>query len=194
VEAGCASSEQPKRFYNFALIDPVDQPFATFKYFYRTWEQLRDLGPLSDGRQSAGEENDMSVIEPDEESIAGDEARGAARASDRETEDVVHDCGDGAVDPRAHDAPIADSEQKRWSSIRCVAGQAQTVRPLPATPRQLTRNGIATPPLEKRKGQGLRAASLLNVISSTWTRLGTRPAGTDSHGGAGSRSGARSVS
>jgi hypothetical protein len=36
VNAGLAKGESPKRFYEFALIDPVDQPFATFKYYYRT--------------------------------------------------------------------------------------------------------------------------------------------------------------
>ena len=36
VNAGRAKKENPKRFYGFSLIDPIDQPFATFKYYYRT--------------------------------------------------------------------------------------------------------------------------------------------------------------
>lgn len=57
--AGRARGAHPKRFYKFALIDPTDQPFATFQYFYRTWEQLRYLG-LIDGESDV----DLSVIEP----------------------------------------------------------------------------------------------------------------------------------
>lgn len=64
MNAGRAGPEQPKRFYKFALIDPIDQPFATFRYHYRTWEQLRDLGLLDDEYYAESEDNDMSVIEP----------------------------------------------------------------------------------------------------------------------------------
>lgn len=37
VKAGCLTQEHPKRFYNFALLDPLDKPFASFRYFPRTW-------------------------------------------------------------------------------------------------------------------------------------------------------------
>jgi hypothetical protein len=59
ANAGRAGGDHPKRFYKFALIDPTDQPFATFRYYYRTWEQLRYLG-LIDGDSDV----DLSVIEP----------------------------------------------------------------------------------------------------------------------------------
>lgn len=36
VNEGRAKKENQKRFYRFSLIDPIDQPFATFKYYYRT--------------------------------------------------------------------------------------------------------------------------------------------------------------
>lgn len=64
INAGRAGPEQPKRFYKFALIDPVDQPFATFRYHYRTWDQLRELGLLDD-YYAESEMNDMSIIEPE---------------------------------------------------------------------------------------------------------------------------------
>lgn len=66
VNAGRAGPEQPKRFYKFALIDPVDQPFATFRYYYRTWDQLRELGLLSDNCYAESEDNDIPIIEPGE--------------------------------------------------------------------------------------------------------------------------------
>jgi hypothetical protein len=69
VNAGRAGSEQPKRFYRFALIDPVDQPFATFRFFYRTWDQLHNLGLLNHEYYAESEENYLSVIEPDTYSV-----------------------------------------------------------------------------------------------------------------------------
>lgn len=71
VNAGRAGPEQPKRFYKFALIDPVDQPFATFRYHYRTWDQLRELGLLDD-YYAESEVDDMSIIEPGNGSANGD--------------------------------------------------------------------------------------------------------------------------
>jgi hypothetical protein len=71
VNAGRAGPEQPKRFYKFALIDPVDQPFATFRYHYRTWDQLRDLELIDSEYYADSEENDLSVIEPSEGTTHG---------------------------------------------------------------------------------------------------------------------------
>jgi len=34
----------PKHFCRFKLVDAFDQPYATFKYHYRSWEELVDLG------------------------------------------------------------------------------------------------------------------------------------------------------
>lgn len=75
INAGRAGPEQPKRFYKFALIDPVDQPFATFRYFYRTWDQLHDLGLLDHEYYAESEENYLSVIEPDTSSADCDNDR-----------------------------------------------------------------------------------------------------------------------
>lgn len=93
MSAGRAGPEQPKRFYKFALIDPVDQPFATFRYYYRTWGQLRDLGLLEQDHTRDGEENDLSVIEPlEDSSYEAVEVKSAQSPLDTETEDVFHDC------------------------------------------------------------------------------------------------------
>jgi hypothetical protein len=97
VNAGRASSEQPKRFYKFALTDPIDQPFATFKYFYRTWEQLNYLGLLAE--EAAGEE-EMPVIEPynaegSQRSLST--TRNVSSASNPGS-DIFYECGKGAVD------------------------------------------------------------------------------------------------
>lgn len=96
VNAGRASSEQPKRFYMFALTDPVDQPFATFKYYYRTWEQLHQLGVLD---VAAEDEEDLPVIEPyDAEGSQStvSEARNVSRASTK-GDDIFYDCNDSGT-------------------------------------------------------------------------------------------------
>lgn len=64
VNAGHAGSDQPKRFYKLALVDPVDKPFAKFRYYYRTWTQLRLMGLSEDDIVEDGEPNELSVIEP----------------------------------------------------------------------------------------------------------------------------------
>jgi hypothetical protein len=74
VPAGRAGPEQPKRFYEFALIDPVDRPFAEFRFHYRSWEQLDEVGVLyKDEVGQVGEENALPVIEPDGSHVGGDE-------------------------------------------------------------------------------------------------------------------------
>jgi hypothetical protein len=70
----------------------VDKPFATFKYFYRTWEQLEHLGVIGDEKQGFAREDDLPVIEPCEDSIHDEEARNVSRASD----EVFYECNDGA--------------------------------------------------------------------------------------------------
>ncbi|KAI9720845.1 MAG: hypothetical protein M1812_002684 [Candelaria pacifica] len=44
LTAGNIESGHPQRYYKYALIDPTDQPFASFRYHFRTWEQLDALG------------------------------------------------------------------------------------------------------------------------------------------------------
>lgn len=60
INAGQAKKENPKRFYRFSLIDPTDQPFATFKYYYRTQEKLEELGIL--GRQNDYDSSTLSRL------------------------------------------------------------------------------------------------------------------------------------
>jgi len=93
VSAGRAGPELPKRFYKFALIDPIDQPFATFRYYYRTWDQLRDLGLLDQYLTGGGEGNDLSVIEPLEDDSSGAvETNRSQSALGTEPGYVWHDC------------------------------------------------------------------------------------------------------
>ncbi|EON63363.1 hypothetical protein W97_02590 [Coniosporium apollinis CBS 100218] len=51
---GGQARHQPRRFYKFALIAPVDEPYATFRYLYRSWDQLRALGITDQGDPCRG--------------------------------------------------------------------------------------------------------------------------------------------
>ncbi|KAF2757859.1 hypothetical protein EJ05DRAFT_485944 [Pseudovirgaria hyperparasitica] len=43
LSVGQVKKEQPKRFYKYALVDPVDMPYATFRYYYKTLDELKRL-------------------------------------------------------------------------------------------------------------------------------------------------------
>lgn len=98
LNAGRAGPDQPKRYYQFALIDPIGQPFATFRYYYRTWDQLRDLGLLDEEWNDAGEENDLSVIEPNEPSDREMEEDSTRHVSSRESITPRQETNDSAGD------------------------------------------------------------------------------------------------
>jgi hypothetical protein len=68
-----------------------------FKYFYRTWEQLRALGLLE---EDVGEIENLSVIEPDDGSRQ-EKSKGNRRSAN-EDEDVFHESKDGAADSDVH--------------------------------------------------------------------------------------------
>ncbi|KAF1843124.1 uncharacterized protein K460DRAFT_418247 [Cucurbitaria berberidis CBS 394.84] len=120
VNAGRAGPYQPKRFYKFALIDPVDQPFATFRYYYRTWTQIRELGLLDEECNGAGEENDLSVIEPNEASYRGVEEDRRSHVSSRDFDEGFRDCNNGAGGEECSGDGHGDNrtDVSKWSPSR----------------------------------------------------------------------------
>ena len=44
VNAGLLRAQAPQRYYKFRLLDPVDEPHATFRFYYRTWDEIDQLG------------------------------------------------------------------------------------------------------------------------------------------------------
>lgn len=101
------------------------------------------------------------------------------------------------------DPPQASSKPRPTGPHKSDSSPSTSYRPHPAYPfkdwRQRTpspvksiRDGITTPPLEKRKLQGFRVSSLVNVFTSTWKRRAT--SGLGSSGSADRQSGARSMS
>ena len=45
VNVGTVDEEHPRKFYQYALIDPLDTPFARFRYYYRPWGQAPFCSP-----------------------------------------------------------------------------------------------------------------------------------------------------
>ncbi|KAI4195732.1 MAG: hypothetical protein LQ350_007013 [Teloschistes chrysophthalmus] len=45
--AGALFDDHPQRYYTYSLLDPLDKPFATFRWYCRTWAQLERLGVTS---------------------------------------------------------------------------------------------------------------------------------------------------
>ncbi|TDZ28723.1 hypothetical protein C8035_v009153 [Colletotrichum spinosum] len=64
---GLIDSPQDLTYYDWVLADPVDSPYATFRFFYRTWSHLRELNlvPESycDSLMLAAQETDTGVSE-----------------------------------------------------------------------------------------------------------------------------------
>ncbi|KAF2635754.1 hypothetical protein P280DRAFT_522872 [Massarina eburnea CBS 473.64] len=61
---GRAGPEHPKQFFKVALIDPIDEPFARFRYYYRTLDQIRELGLTLEGEHDSDAGSNLSIIEP----------------------------------------------------------------------------------------------------------------------------------
>ena len=51
VNAGLVPVNHPRRFYKYALLDPLDQPFATFRYYYRSWSEPLILPEKNQAKQ-----------------------------------------------------------------------------------------------------------------------------------------------
>ncbi|KAK1968249.1 hypothetical protein LY78DRAFT_574600 [Colletotrichum sublineola] len=50
---GLVELPQELTFYDWVLVDPVDSPFATFRFFYRTWTNLKALNLVSESHYEA---------------------------------------------------------------------------------------------------------------------------------------------
>ncbi|KAI9715629.1 MAG: hypothetical protein M1828_000772 [Chrysothrix sp. TS-e1954] len=44
LSIGSTDEIHPRRFYDWALIDPPERPYASFRYFFRIWDELYALG------------------------------------------------------------------------------------------------------------------------------------------------------
>lgn len=42
--AGYATKSQARKYYEFDLIDPKDEPYTTFRFYYRSMEELKRIG------------------------------------------------------------------------------------------------------------------------------------------------------
>ncbi|KAL9123668.1 MAG: hypothetical protein Q9217_006922 [Psora testacea] len=67
VNAGILPRKHPQRFYRYALLDPLDRPFATFRYYYRSWDQLEALGVIS--RTSSEESSSIRSHETQQQPV-----------------------------------------------------------------------------------------------------------------------------
>lgn len=65
VNGGQLKSQAPQRYYKFGLIDPVDKPYAAFRFYYRTWEEIDKLdlrmGEVDEGENSPFQDSDNTA-------------------------------------------------------------------------------------------------------------------------------------
>ncbi|KAI9817643.1 MAG: hypothetical protein M1832_004647 [Thelocarpon impressellum] len=82
IPSGLAPDTAPKRYYKYALIDPLDAPFATFRYLYRSWEKLESLGvPLETHASAASSSGTSSLTSTITASVDEEEANRARTPS-----------------------------------------------------------------------------------------------------------------
>ncbi|PVI04027.1 hypothetical protein DM02DRAFT_669400 [Periconia macrospinosa] len=136
VNAGRAGAEHPKRFYKVALIDPTDKPFATFRYYYRTWNQLYQLELVDEESDFGGTE--LSIIEPETVEGGNNEVKGQDALC------VENDIGDGPSTPHRNQVDSAhrtseqagDQEPQRLS-YECTPPRFHNNRPCAPPPVQI---------------------------------------------------------
>lgn len=214
VNAGRADAKHPKRFYKVSLIDPTDKPFATFRYYYRTWDQLYELDLVEE--EQSEEETDYSIIEPESAERESSEVNEEIDSKEDALDDTPNEVSDDQV-PREHSftatpprlvrklpcVPAPDASNfspRRLMKLRAKQDQADyklnTAYPThewdirTPSPVKSMREGISTPPLTPRKG--FTAAGLISAIATTWRRRGTM--GSEGSTDNGSRSTSRNTS
>ncbi|KAI4133195.1 MAG: hypothetical protein LQ347_002261 [Umbilicaria vellea] len=69
VNAGMVTYKHPRRYYKYALHDPLDHPFATFRWYYRTWGTTAPSSPSISHRSANSpqpeELESMGVVSPE---------------------------------------------------------------------------------------------------------------------------------
>ncbi|CAO1599843.1 hypothetical protein XANCAGTX0491_003554 [Xanthoria calcicola] len=63
ADAGLLPDDHPYRYYTYSLLDPLDMPYSTFRWYYRTWAQLEALGVTKPSRSPAITETDSQTSE-----------------------------------------------------------------------------------------------------------------------------------
>ncbi|KAL8727911.1 MAG: hypothetical protein Q9166_005737 [cf. Caloplaca sp. 2 TL-2023] len=62
-DAGLLPDNHPYRYYTYVLLDPLDTPYATFRWYYRTWAQLEALGVTKELRSPTTTDSDPQLAE-----------------------------------------------------------------------------------------------------------------------------------
>lgn len=103
---------QDVTFFDFHLIDPKDAPFASFRFHYRSWENLRQLSLIPRNESSIFESCSTNTVIPDLEHPA---------STDRAPQDQI------SLDPRVvgpdPDESVfndSDSNEEWHDSIECI--------------------------------------------------------------------------
>ncbi|KAF2433244.1 hypothetical protein EJ08DRAFT_677104 [Tothia fuscella] len=71
----------PRAYYKFGLIDPQDAPYATFRFYYRTWEEIDELNLQMENVDLYGSESIISELDSARATPASGE--GASNDEDR---------------------------------------------------------------------------------------------------------------
>ncbi|KKY24792.1 putative protein of unknown function DUF1793 [Phaeomoniella chlamydospora] len=101
---GLLESAAPKKYYKYQLLDPVNSPYARFRFHFRTIEQLKSLGLfISAPKKTLVSSGSTSSVDSVDDNI---DSRRASADSMATTENSIHllipkaNDEDSTIDPR----------------------------------------------------------------------------------------------
>ncbi|KAL9073568.1 MAG: hypothetical protein Q9161_002808 [Pseudevernia consocians] len=144
VNAGALLDKHPQRYYKYALLDPLDAPFATFRYYYRSWDQLEALGVIS---PYPSESSSVTSIESSsvrsQENLAPTAGRPLSpQVSSNTLESSVS--ASASSDSAATSGALATAEESSNSSTAGIAASTNPNKPSNEDSRHSNNTGEAT--------------------------------------------------
>jgi hypothetical protein len=127
------------KFYKYALIDPLDAPFATFRYLTRDWETLEEMGIIpesySQDHESLTRPYSISIGSCSEDtSVHSDDAEGAVDdlAGNQGVDQGLHDATSSSSDEIESDESL--DQQSEHSDSTSIPNNTKTERQASLTP------------------------------------------------------------
>ena len=129
ANGGLLHSKAPQRYFKFGLLDPLDEPFATFRFFYRTWAEIELLGL----RLGTVEGDETSIFTADT-AILDEDASGSAQEGNFGTSVLRHQSNRSSISQEyfaRYPTPEVPPKDEPVCSPSAMATHRQVIGPTP---------------------------------------------------------------
>ncbi|KAK2001995.1 hypothetical protein LX36DRAFT_569152 [Colletotrichum falcatum] len=176
---GLVELPQELTFYDWVLVDPVESPFATFRFFYRTWTNLKALNLVSEAHYEAlmaisnrqderlptlpnGDKGFQASNRPFKfDSLDRSRSQGGGTARDENMRNQRLRLAQGslflATPPRFTPSSARASTSQRIKLMRSALQASEPLRPLPVLPN-------TEPVLRETSLESMRAPSVTSSL------------------------------